>query len=149
MVLRCFSKLTVENRQAVDFALMQLTKLNKARRTNPKHFAVDAAGISESNNTEAQAVHASVELCKAFGKARKESCQRCSARIWPAKKTRSWPEEQNDPMGFIRSGIVGKICRRAGFFPIGGRAGIKVHFEYRAPQPTTVRINPSKRREKR
>ncbi len=40
MVLRCFSKLTVENRQAVDFALMQLTKLNKAGRTVQKHFAV-------------------------------------------------------------------------------------------------------------
>ena len=140
-----FSKLTVENRQAVDFALMQLTKLNKAGRTVKNILRLGAARILFGNNTEAQAVHASVELCKAFGKGAQGKFVNAVLRNLARQKDQiPWPEEQNDPMGFysVRYSWPKFAVEQA--FSLLWAEQACAFLKYRAPQPTTVRINPSK-----
>ena len=140
-----FSKLTVENRQAVDFALMQLTKLNKAGRTVKNILRLGAARILFGNNTEAQAVHASVELCKAFGKGAQGKFVNAVLRNLARQKDQiPWPEEQNDPMGFysVRYSWPKFAVEQA--FSLLGAEQACAFLKYRAPQPTTCLLYTSR-----
>lgn len=140
-----FAKLTAENRQAVDFALSQFAKLNKAGRTVRNILRLGAARILFGQNTEAQAVHASVELCKAFGKGAQGRFVNAVLRNLVRQKEQiPWPEEQSDPIGFysVRYSWPEFVVKQV--FSLLEKEQARAFLQYRAPQPTTVRINPAR-----
>ncbi len=140
-----FSKLAVENRQAVDFALSHVTKLNKAKRTVRNILRLGAARILFGQNTDAQVVHASVELCKAWGKREQAKFVNAVLRNLVRQKDEiPWPEEQSDPIGFYAVRYSWPVFAVKQAFALLGADQACEFLRYRTPQPITVRINPTK-----
>ena len=139
-----YAKLVVENRQAVDFALGQYTKLNKAGRTVRNILRLGAARILFGNGADAQAVHGSVELCKAVGKGAQSKFVNAVLRNVSRNKTQiPWPDEKADPLAFYSVRYSWPQFAVAEAFDLLGD-GAKEFVSYTAPQPVVLRANPNK-----
>ena len=139
-----YAKLVVENLQAVDYALGQYTKLNKAGRTVRNILRLGAARILFGNGADAQAVHGSVELCKAVGKGAQSKFVNAVLRNVSRNKTQiPWPDEKADPLAFYSVRYSWPQFAVAEAFDLLGD-GAKEFVSYTAPQPVVLRANPNK-----
>lgn len=140
-----YTKLTVENRQAVEYALSQYTKLNKAGRTVRNILRLGTARLLFGSGTDAQAVNGSVELCKATGKGAQAKYVNAVLRNVAQHKDRiPWPNRAKDPVAYhsVRYSWPSFAVEEA--FRLLGEEEAHDFLSYRAPQPVTVRLNPHK-----
>lgn len=138
-----YTKLTVENRQAVDYALCQYTKLNKAGRTVRNILRLGTARLLFGSGTDAQAVNGSVELCKSAGKgAQTKFVNAVLRKIAQNKQNIPWPKREQDPIAYYSVRYSWPAFAVEEAIRLLGEKEAYDLFSYRTPQPVTVRINP-------
>ena len=103
-----------------------------------------AARILFGNGADAQAVHGSVELCKAVGKGAQSKFVNAVLRNVSRNKTQiPWPDEKADPLAFYSVRYSWPQFAVAEAFDLLGD-GAKEFVSYTAPQPVVLRANPNK-----
>ena len=138
-----FAKLVVENKQAVDFALSHFTKLNKCGRTLRNILRLGTARILFGQGEQAQIVHASVELCKAFGKGAQGKFVNAVLRNLVRQREQiPWPDRKKDLIGFFSTKYSWPKFAVEQAILLLGEEQAERFLSCRLPQPVTIRINP-------
>ncbi len=140
-----YSKLVLENNGAVDYALSQVTKLQKCGRTVKNILRLGAARLMYGHDPDGVVVHACVELAEYAGKGAQKHYVNAVLRAFARQKEQiPWPSFAEDPLRYLSVYYSWPPVAVEQALAVLGTEGAQAFLSYRTPLPASVRIQPQK-----